>query len=63
MFLNCGFNSAGLMFSGGCSEQLATWILNGQADLHMYNFDIRYVQEPHLQNMYHIEILNTTKDT
>lgn len=41
MFHNCGFNSAGLMLSGGCAEQLASWILNGQPDLHMYNYDIR----------------------
>lgn len=43
MFHNCGFNSAGLMLSGGCAEQLALWILNGQPDLHMYNYDIRSI--------------------
>lgn len=48
MFHNCGFNSAGLMLSGGCSEQLASWILQGQPDLHMYSYDIRYVRYRYL---------------
>ncbi|ALC38829.1 CG6385 [Drosophila busckii] len=38
---NCGFNSAGMMFGGGCGEQLALWILNGQPDLPMFSFDLR----------------------
>ncbi|XP_013113750.2 sarcosine dehydrogenase, mitochondrial [Stomoxys calcitrans] len=38
---NCGFNSAGMMFGGGCGEQTALWILNGKPDLPMFGFDLR----------------------
>lgn len=40
-FHGCGFNSAGMMFSGGCGDQLAKWIVNGGPDLDMFAFDIR----------------------
>ncbi|CAB4067340.1 SARDH [Lepeophtheirus salmonis] len=36
-----GFNSAGMMFGGGCGDQLAAWIINGRPELDMYSFDIR----------------------
>lgn len=29
------------MFGGGCGEQIASWILDGQPEKHMYNYDIR----------------------
>lgn len=38
---NCGFNSAGMMFGGGCGEQTALWIINGQPDVPMFSFDLR----------------------
>ncbi|BFG04875.1 sarcosine dehydrogenase mitochondrial [Drosophila madeirensis] len=41
LYHNCGFNSAGMMFGGGCGEQTALWILNGQPDLPMFGFDLR----------------------
>ncbi|XP_068143892.1 sarcosine dehydrogenase, mitochondrial [Drosophila tropicalis] len=41
LFHNCGFNSAGMMFGGGCGEQLALWMINGQPDLPMFSFDLR----------------------
>lgn len=41
LFHNCGFNSAGMMFGGGCGEQLAKWIVHGRPELHMFNFDVR----------------------
>ncbi|XP_031636149.1 sarcosine dehydrogenase, mitochondrial-like, partial [Contarinia nasturtii] len=41
LFHNCGFNSAGMMFGGGCAEQLAEWIVHGRPEIFMYNFDIR----------------------
>lgn len=41
LFHNCGFNSAGMMFGGGCGEQLAKWIIHGRPEFHMFNFDIR----------------------
>ncbi|XP_046984325.1 sarcosine dehydrogenase, mitochondrial [Schistocerca americana] len=38
---NCGYNSAGMMFGGGCGEQMAQWIINGRPELHMFSYDIR----------------------
>lgn len=32
-YLGCGFNSAGIMLSGGCGEQLAQCIVNGSPTL------------------------------
>ena len=36
----CGFNSAGMMFGGGCGLQLAKWVVEGTPDLDMYSWDI-----------------------
>ncbi|CAH1786368.1 unnamed protein product [Owenia fusiformis] len=36
-----GFNSGGLMFSGGCARELSRWIADGRPNLDMYNYDIR----------------------
>lgn len=41
LFHSCGFNSAGMMYGGGCGEQLAEWIIHGRPELYMFNFDIR----------------------
>lgn len=41
LFHNCGYNSGGIMFGGGCGEQLAEWIIHGQPEYYMFNFDIR----------------------
>ncbi|XP_067632907.1 sarcosine dehydrogenase, mitochondrial isoform X2 [Eurosta solidaginis] len=41
LYHNCGFNSAGMMFGGGCGEQIALWLINGKPDLPMFNFDLR----------------------
>lgn len=41
LFHNCGYNSAGMMFGGGCGEQLAEWIVHGRPELNMANYDIR----------------------
>ncbi|KAK9499026.1 hypothetical protein O3M35_003544 [Rhynocoris fuscipes] len=38
---SCGYNAAGVVLSGGCGEQLASWIINGRPDFHMYPMDIR----------------------
>ncbi|XP_017784647.1 PREDICTED: sarcosine dehydrogenase, mitochondrial [Nicrophorus vespilloides] len=37
----CGFNSAGMMLSSGCAEQLAIWLTRGRPDLPMFPYDIR----------------------
>uniref|UniRef100_A0A0P6D5B9 Putative Sarcosine dehydrogenase, mitochondrial n=1 Tax=Daphnia magna TaxID=35525 RepID=A0A0P6D5B9_9CRUS len=37
----CGFNSAGMMFGGGCGWQLAKWIVQGRPDFDMFGYDIR----------------------
>nr|CAG4649939.1 EOG090X014D [Sida crystallina] len=37
----CGFNSAGMMFGGGCGWQLAQWVVRGRPELDMYGYDIR----------------------
>ncbi|XP_020288905.1 sarcosine dehydrogenase, mitochondrial [Pseudomyrmex gracilis] len=41
LYYSCGYNSAGMMFGGGCGEQIALWIINGRPDKHMFTFDIR----------------------
>lgn len=41
LFHNCGFNSAGMMLGGGCGEQIAEWIVHGQPEFDMTNYDIR----------------------
>ncbi|XP_062516282.1 sarcosine dehydrogenase, mitochondrial-like [Corticium candelabrum] len=40
-YLGCGFSSAGIMYSGGCGEQLAHWIVKGSPTVDMFNYDIR----------------------
>ncbi|MCL4145472.1 UNVERIFIED_CONTAM: hypothetical protein GTU68_024230 [Idotea baltica] len=37
----CGFNSAGMMFGGGCGNQMAHWVTKGRPELDMFSFDIR----------------------
>ena len=39
-FLNCGYNSAGMMMSG-IGEQVAQWVVRGRPDLDMFSYDIR----------------------
>ncbi|KAK9727710.1 FAD dependent oxidoreductase [Popillia japonica] len=41
LYYICGFNSAGMMLSGGCAEQMATWIITGRPELPMFAYDIR----------------------
>lgn len=41
LFHSCGFNSAGMMFGGGCGEQLAHWIIHGKPEFHMFAYDVR----------------------
>lgn len=41
LFHSCGYNSAGMMFGGGCGEQLAHWIVDGRPELNMFSFDVR----------------------
>ena len=42
-FLSCGYNSSGIMLSGGCGKQIAEWIVHGRPSLDMLSFDIRYM--------------------
>ncbi|KAK7078630.1 hypothetical protein SK128_005189 [Halocaridina rubra] len=42
----CGFNSSGMMLSGGCGNQMAKWILHGRPDLDMFSYDIRRLYPP-----------------
>ncbi|XP_066918580.1 sarcosine dehydrogenase, mitochondrial-like [Clytia hemisphaerica] len=35
----CGFNSSGIMYAGGCGNQLAKWIIHGHPDLDMFAYD------------------------
>jgi len=39
----CGFNSSGIMYAGGCGNQLAKWIIHGHPDLDMFAYDPRYI--------------------
>lgn len=41
LFHICGFNSAGIMYGGGCANQLVHWMIHGKPELHMYNYDVR----------------------
>lgn len=41
LFHSCGYNSAGMMFGGGCGEELAHWIEHGRPELNMFSFDVR----------------------
>ncbi|XP_061714576.1 sarcosine dehydrogenase, mitochondrial [Cydia pomonella] len=41
LYHNCGYNSAGMMFSAGCGIQMAEWILTGRPQYNMFTFDIR----------------------
>ncbi|XP_047514356.1 sarcosine dehydrogenase, mitochondrial [Pieris napi] len=41
LYHNCGYNSAGMMFSAGCAIQLAEWIVKGRPNYNMFAFDIR----------------------
>nr|CAD7406966.1 unnamed protein product [Timema poppensis] len=45
LYHSCGYNSAGMMLGGGCGEQLAKWIIQGRPDLHMFNYDIRWLKD------------------
>ncbi|CAG5097335.1 Similar to SARDH: Sarcosine dehydrogenase [Cotesia congregata] len=40
-FYSCGYNSAGMMYGGGCGEQIASWIINGRPERHMFSYDVR----------------------
>ena len=39
-WLCCGFNSAGIMMSGGCGRELARWIDVGNTELDMFGYDV-----------------------
>ncbi|CAH1643582.1 unnamed protein product [Spodoptera littoralis] len=41
LYHNCGYNSAGMMFSAGCGIQMAEWIVTGRPQYNMFTFDIR----------------------
>lgn len=41
LFLACGFNSMGMMLSGGAGEQLAQYVVDGHTDADMFGFDPR----------------------
>lgn len=51
LFHNCGYNSAGMMFGGGCAEQLANWIVCGQPEFHMHSYDVRRFSLDQLSNV------------
>ncbi|XP_058806146.1 sarcosine dehydrogenase, mitochondrial [Phymastichus coffea] len=50
-FYSCGYNSAGMMFSGGCGEQIAEWIAHGRPRKHMFAYDIRRFTPDQTRNM------------
>lgn len=51
LFHSCGYNSAGMMFGGGCGEQLANWIINGRPEFNMFSFDIRRFLPKQMKNV------------
>lgn len=44
-FFGCGFNSSGMMLSGGCGHELAKWVIDGRPEEDMYSYDIRRFSE------------------
>lgn len=50
LFHNCGFNSAGMMFGGGCGEQIAEWIIHDRPEFHMFQFDVERFTPEQLDN-------------
>lgn len=50
-YYSCGYNSAGMMFGGGCGEQIAMWIINGCPDKHMFKYDIRRFMPEQVNNI------------
>lgn len=40
-FVSCGYNSAGVMLSGGFGQQVAEWIVRGTPSVDMSEYDIR----------------------
>ncbi|CAH0722411.1 unnamed protein product, partial [Brenthis ino] len=40
LYHNCGYNSAGMMFSAGTAIQLAEWIITGRPHYNMFTFDV-----------------------
>ncbi|XP_055388535.1 sarcosine dehydrogenase, mitochondrial-like, partial [Condylostylus longicornis] len=50
LYHSCGYNSAGMMFGGGCGEQIACWVIKGQPDLPMFQFDLRRFSETQTSN-------------
>lgn len=51
LFHNCGYNSAGMMFGGGCAEQLAKWITNDRPEFHMFNYGVDRFSVQQLSNL------------
>ncbi|KAF6039245.1 hypothetical protein EB796_002440 [Bugula neritina] len=45
-----GYNSGGLMLSGGSGKMLAQWVINGEPELDMFDYDIRRFNEKLLDN-------------
>lgn len=41
LYHGSGFNSSGMMMSGGCAEQLAQWVVHGRPALDMTAYDCR----------------------
>lgn len=54
-FLGCGFNSGGMMTSGGAGQQLAHWIVHGRPEWYMYNYDIRRYSPKYSGNQQYIK--------
>lgn len=51
LFHSCGYNSAGMMFGGGCGEQLVHWMVHGRPEFNMFSFDIRRFLPKQLENV------------
>uniref|UniRef100_A0A915KXL9 Uncharacterized protein n=1 Tax=Romanomermis culicivorax TaxID=13658 RepID=A0A915KXL9_ROMCU len=49
-YFGCGFNSAGIMLSGGCGRELAHWILNNRPTLPMHDYDIARFSSRSIEN-------------
>lgn len=49
-FYSCGYNSAGIMYGGGCGEQIAAWIIDGRPERHMFTYDIRRFTPEHMRD-------------
>ena len=49
-WFNCGYNSSGIMLSGGASQQLVEWMEHGQPSIDIFGFDVNRFHDRFIGN-------------